>query len=114
MKNQLTVSQIVEALQATNGLVSLAAKKLGCSPQNIYARRERSPAIGKAIYDSRQELVDHAELALRSAVLDKEAWAVCLVLKTLGKDRGYVERQEVTGAEGGPLTFRVIWADDDA
>ena len=25
------------------------------------------------------------------------------VLRTLGKSRGYVERQEITGAEGGPL-----------
>jgi hypothetical protein len=28
---------------------------------------------------------------------------LCFALKTLGKNRGYVERQEITGKEGGPV-----------
>jgi hypothetical protein len=37
------------------------------------------------------------------AVRRGEPWAVCFTLKCLGKDRGYVERQERTGAGGQPL-----------
>jgi hypothetical protein len=37
-----------------------------------------------------------------------EPWAVALTLKTLGKQRGYVERQEVTGADAGPVDVRVV------
>lgn len=44
--------------------------------------------------DARGILVDKSELALESAIGAKEAWAVCFTLKTLGKDRGYVERTE--------------------
>jgi hypothetical protein len=109
MAFRYTSEQIIAALQATNGLVSLAAKKLGCSPQTIYKRAKNVQIVRQAIDDSRDELVDHAELALRAAVLDKEAWAVALVLRTLGKHRGYVERQEITGAEGGSI--RVSWDD---
>jgi len=29
---------IIKALKATNGLVSLAARRLGCVPQTIYTR----------------------------------------------------------------------------
>lgn len=85
---------IIEALRQTYGLVSKAAKILQCSPQTIYQRAELSPGIQEAIKENRDELVDEAELQFRSAILKGEAWAIALALKTLGKDRGYVERTE--------------------
>jgi len=36
---------------------------------------------------------------------------VTLTLKSLGKNRGYVERQEVTGADGGAIV--VEWDDSE-
>jgi hypothetical protein len=107
-EQKYTSEQIIKALQDTNGLISLAARKLGCSPQTIYTRAKMVRAVQQTIDDSRDELIDRAELALRAAVMDKEAWAVSLVLKTLGKKRGYVERSEVTGADGGPIVV-VNW-----
>ena len=38
--------------------------------------------------------------------MNGEPWAVAMVLKTIGKHRGYVERQEVTGADGGSITVK--------
>ena len=32
-----------------------------------------------------------------------DAWAICFYLKTQGKNREYVERQEVTGKCGDPI-----------
>ena len=106
---QYTSEQIAQALRDTNGLVSLAAKRLGCAPNTIYYRAKAVKSVKQAMDDCRGELVDFAELALRSSVIDKEPWAVSLVLKTLGKDRGYVERQEVTGADNGPVLVKVIY-----
>ena len=102
MTSAIATESIIDALKATNGLVSLAARRLGCSPEAIYKRAKQTQSIQQAIDGSRVELVDHAELALRRAILQGEPWAVALTLKTLGKSRGYVERQEVTGADGGP------------
>lgn len=99
--------EIMQALRETNGLISLAARRLGCANQTIYNRAKKVQAVQQVINESRDELVDIAELALRSAVTGKEAWAVCLVLKTLGKERGYVERQELTGADGKELKIKV-------
>jgi hypothetical protein len=42
-------------------------------------------------------------------VLAKEAWAVCFTLKTIGKGRGYVERNEVTGANGKDFIPPIIY-----
>lgn len=91
MGQKYKTAQIVKELRATNGLITLAARNLHCTPQTIYNRAKQSPAIQQAISDSREELIDRAVLALRAAVTEREPWAVSLVLKTLGRARGYGE-----------------------
>lgn len=68
---------------------------------------ERYPTVAQAIKDEREALVDLGELALYKQVQNGEAWAVTLLLKTLGKDRGYVERSEHTGKDGGAVEHDV-------
>jgi len=96
-------ADIVTALESVNGMIYLAARKLGCTAQTIYNRMAKSDAIRQAVESSRGELIDISEQKLRQAVLNGEPWAVALVLKTLGKKRGYVERQEITGEGGKPI-----------
>ena len=100
---RLSNQQIIDALRDVNGMVYLAARKLGCAPNTIYNRMTKSATIKQACEDSRGELIDISEQKLRAAVLGGEPWAIALVLKTLGKKRGYVERTELTGAEGEPI-----------
>jgi hypothetical protein len=113
---RIPTDRIIQALRETNGLVSLAAKRVPCSITTINVRRKRVQAVEQVIQECRGELVDLGELALRKAVLSGEPWAVSLVLKTLGKDRGYVERQEITGRDGNELTIRYVndWRDSTA
>ena len=81
----------------------MAARRLGCSKVTIYNRAKKVKAVSDAIEEAREDMVDLAELALRKSVMNGEPWSVAMVLKTLGKSRGYVERQEVTGADGGAI-----------
>lgn len=107
-KNQkYTTEQIIAALKAVNGMIYLAARRLGCEPKTIYRRSEQNQSVKQAIQDSRGELVDIAEQKLRAAVIDREPWAVAMVVKTLGKDRGYVERNEVTGKDGAAVEMKI-------
>jgi len=106
---RLSNQQILDALKEVNGMVYLAARKLGCASNTIYNRMAKSPAIKEACEAARGELVDISEQKLRAAVLNGEPWAIALVVKTLGKTRGYVERQEI--ASDGEITFNVKYAD---
>ena len=108
MSRPVSTDRIIECLKETNGLVSLAAKRVPCSISTINTRRKRVQAVEQVIQECRGELVDYGELALRRAVVAGEPWAVGLVLKTLGRDRGYVERQEVE--HSGSVTV-VDWDD---
>jgi len=105
MAARLSNKKIIEALETTKGTIYLAAKLLHCSPHTIYKRAENFVEVKEAIENHRGETVDTAELALRNAVLNGEPWAISLTLKTLGKDRGYVERyqEEHSGPGGGPV-----------
>jgi len=73
----------------------LAAKHLGCTPSTIHHRAQKNPKIRECIEDERGWILDFAESKLLQAVKGGEAWAVCFLLKTQGKGRGYVERQEI-------------------
>lgn len=76
-------------------MVYLAAQKLGCDHKTVANYAKRYPTVQAAINEERGHFVDTAELALNRAVLAGEGWAVCFALKTLGKDRGYIERHQL-------------------
>jgi hypothetical protein len=95
-----TDEDIMEALRETKGLIYVAAKRLGCDPETISNRAKKVSAVAQVLKAERGGLVDLAELKLYAAVQDGQPWAIALVLKTLGKDRGYVEKME-HGGQGG-------------
>jgi hypothetical protein len=91
--------QIEQALHDCKGMVFVAGRRLGCSPNTIRARIEREPALREALEAERGMLLDLAELKLAQAIERGEPWAIALYLKTVGRDRGYVEKQEVQSLE---------------
>jgi hypothetical protein len=111
---KLTTAELVDAITKSRGLITPAAAALGCAPLTIRRRAASSPAIAAALHEARQRTLDLAELALYKAVSTGEPWAVQFILKTLGKDRGYVERQEQRhgGPDGGPLALTVTVVPD--
>jgi hypothetical protein len=98
-RHRLSDSVIISALQTHRGMVSLAAKSLGASHNTILARAARSVAVRAALEFERTVLVDIAETKLAEAVDRGELPAVLFTLRTLGRNRGYVERDAVTNSE---------------
>jgi hypothetical protein len=94
---KFTPEEIIKALRKHKGLIYLAAKTLGCSAQTIHNYKDHYPEVKEVIESERGLFVDNAENKLAKAVETGEAWAIALVLKTLGKDRGYVEKIEHGG-----------------
>lgn len=80
-----TNEQIIAALEATKGMIFLAAKRLRCKPDTITARARSTPAIARCLASERGKVVDTAELKLLAAIMDGQAWAISLMLKTQGK-----------------------------
>ena len=117
---KFTAAQVIDAIRQTKGMLTVAARKLGCDPHTIYRYVREYPTVAAVVKEQRESVTDMAELALYKAIQEGEGWAVCFYLKTQGKGRGYIERQEIehSGAIGvvkGYLTRDVdpdIWDAD--
>ena len=95
MSARLKQSEVFTALTACTGNVAAAATRLGCSRHGLNLFLERHPRLLQLCKDFRESMVDHAESQFNRAILNGAPWAVAMALKTIGKRRGYVERQEV-------------------
>ena len=104
--------EIKQALSATKGMTFIAAQRLGCAPKTIRQRLAKSGALREALQDERGGTGDLAELKLIQAIQAGDPWAIQFYLKTQCKDRGYVERVEQTGADGGPIQTEDVGARD--
>src|SRR5581483_9763872 len=103
-----TKEEVQRALEQSRGLVSVAAKILGCSRPTVYAYLDRYPELRSVAAEAREDLVDIAEAKFRDAVKRGEFKAVRLCLITLGKKRGYTVRTEVTGKDGDAVNVKVL------
>ncbi len=105
-KQKFTVQQMIEAIEGTGGIPAVVARKLGCSRETVGRYARRYPTVKSALIDADESITDLAE-AKALALINSEYWpAIRYRLSTKGKDRGYTERHELTGAEGGPLVLR--------
>lgn len=109
-REKFTAAEIIAAIEKAH-TAAAAARVLGCNPQTIRNYADRYPTVAAALQASRDDMIDWAEVSLRKAVLNGEPWAVAMVLKTIGKNRGYTERQEITGADGDALNIIMTWGD---
>lgn len=109
MGPQISSENIANALKKKNGNLSQAAKALKISRSTIYRRVEADPQLQEVLEDAREELIDIAEDQLHKQVKQGNVTAIIWTLKAApaAKKRGWGERQEVTGADGGAVMIRL-------
>lgn len=96
-------SQVLRALAASGGVLAEAARMLKCDRRTVMHYMAKYPELQVHYEDIVEKNLDIAETNLLKAVRKGEPWALKFFLGTKGKDRGYSERRELTGAEGRPL-----------
>lgn len=107
-QKQLTVGQYEKALRSTNGFHTQAAKKLGVTQSAVSQMVKKHKSLQRVVKELEEDFLDTAESALLTNIKDGDNTAIIFALKCKGKDRGYVERQEITGADGGELTVKIV------
>lgn len=85
---------IGKALKANLGLQYLAAGALGMADGTISDRIKESPYLQMIVQECREARIDAAERNLSKLVDNNNLGAVCFLLKTLGKNRGYIETSQ--------------------
>ena len=111
-----TAAQVKDAIRKSAGNVTAAATGLGIGRTALHRRIARSPELQLALQEEREALVDMAESALRAEVLARNMTAIIWTLKASpeAKRRGWSERQELAGPDGGAIEHHIIieYADD--
>lgn len=88
-----TELRVSKALIAAQGLISTAAKNMGCNRNTVYECIKRYN-LEDVVHDAREAAIDHVESLLMKAMNGGDVHAMIFFLKTQGKSRGYVERSE--------------------
>lgn len=100
-----TDDEIIRGIERANGFLTIAAQNLGCTYQAIWNRQKRNKKIKEAIEAIRETHIDLSEHQLIKNIKAGDTTAIIFHLKCLGKKRGYVERQEITGKDGESINI---------
>jgi hypothetical protein len=98
---------LLKALEQSLGVVTVACKNADIPRSTYYKWLNEDKDFAKQVEDIANIAVDFAETKLHEQIQDGNTTATIFYLKTKGKQRGYVERQEITGAEGMPTNFQI-------
>ena len=104
---------VVGAIQQYKGNISAMARAFQVSRQAIYDYISNKPDLKQMIQDERESMLDDAESEIYKQIRKGNTTALIFFLKTQGKQRGYVERQELTGKDGQEVTIKVVYDDSN-
>ncbi len=98
---------LLEALEKSLGVVTTACKQVGIGRTTFYNYYNDDKDFAKQVDEIENVALDFAESQLHKQIQEGSTAATIFLLKTRGKKRGYVERQEITGADGIPTDVKI-------
>ena len=111
MSEHHTIAEYIEAIKESGGFMSKVAESLGLTRGAVSKRISESKELQEVMRDTQEKLLDFAESKLINLVTLNDFKAIKFFLACKGKHRGYVERQEVTGADGKEITLNFVPAE---
>ena len=87
--------EFLEALERSLGVVTTAAKVCNIARTTHYRWLEEDAEYKEAVNDIQESAIDFAESSLHQQIKDKIPSSTIFYLKTKGKNRGYVEKQQI-------------------
>ena len=106
-KSDILKENLLSALEKALGVVTTACRKVKCSRETFYKYCKDDEEFKRKVDDISNIAIDFAESQLHKQIQDGSTSATIFYLKTKAKKRGYVERQEITGADGMPTNFQI-------
>jgi len=92
--DEIPLELVEDALEVCRGNMTKTAEHLDVSFTRLASMVDKSPDLMVQTMRHRSRLIDKAEDVLESHLDQGDLKAATFTLKTIGKDRGYVERHE--------------------
>lgn len=107
-KQNVTLKKaMIEALEQSLGIVTTACKKVGINRKTHYDWLKNDEDYAAAVLSIEDMTIDFAESQLHKQIKEGNSTSTIFFLKTKAKKRGYIERHEVTGLDGGDLNLKI-------
>ena len=107
-KSDINKKAMISALEKSLGVVTSACKNVGISRETHYKWLREDEAYKDAVDDLENVALDFAESQLHKQISGGNPTSTIFYLKTKGKRRGYVERQEIQHDGGDGLRIEII------
>jgi hypothetical protein len=104
---------MLDALEKSLGVVTAACKAVGIGRTTHYLWLQEDAEYRAAVESLSDVALDFAESQLHKQIKEGNSTATIFFLKTKGKKRGYIERQEVEVASGKMFQIEVLGEDSD-
>lgn len=101
---------MIEAMEKSLGIVTVACREVGIARNTHYDWMKADEEYKKTVEDIGDMAIDFAESKLHKQIDSGDTTATIFYLKTKGKKRGYVERQEI--AADVNVNAKPTWFDD--
>ena len=92
---KLTTEEVESNLRNLAGNFAAVARALGVTRQAVSNFVKHRPTLQAVASECRETFVDNVESAIYKEALNGNVTAQIFILKTLGKERGYVERRQI-------------------
>ena len=112
-KKQQTKKALLDALEKSLGIVTTACKIVGVDRGTFYRYYNEDENFKKAVKDIENVSLDFAETKLLEQIKSNNTAATIFYLKTRGKHRGYIEKQQIEHSTDYKFDFGEIKDDGE-
>ncbi|MCH9717479.1 MAG: hypothetical protein K0U52_10400 [Gammaproteobacteria bacterium] len=100
--------KMLKALEEFYGIVSTASQSVGISRQTHYRWLEDDQEYKAKVQDIKNSAIDFVETKLFDCIKSEKETSIIFYLKTIGKSRGYVPRQEIDTGDNKEFRIEVV------
>jgi hypothetical protein len=100
--------ELILAMEKCHGIVSDACLSIGVSRVTYYDYYKNDEDFKNSIDTIENTVLDYVEGKLFKLIERGDVASTLFYLKTKGKKRGYIERAELTGADGKDLNPSIV------
>ena len=105
---KLAEKNVIQKIDEMSGNLTMVSRAFNVSRPTMYKFVHGHPRVADALDAAREKMIDNVESALYNQALSGNTVAMIFFLKTQGKKRGYIERQEIAGPDGGMLQIEYV------
>ena len=100
--------RFLEKYKLSKGNISMACDAVNISRQTYYNWTKKDDEFAGKVDDILEANLDMAETKLLSAIVEGKTAELIFFLKTKGKHRGYVERQEIESRNDSLFEIEIL------